>query len=430
MVNKLTGGNVKTKILILLAFLSSAFYAQTNRDSLIALYRESVQAYQKADYANFLNYTKKALEVDPANYNLKYNLACGYALLGEKDKSVKALSFLVDKGLGEQAETDADFNGIRESDEFKAVLEKIKKNKIPVNNSSTAFVIKEKDLIPEGIAYDPVENVFYVGSIFKSKILKIDKDGNVSEFVSEGKDGLVSVIGMKVDVKRRELIAASSSGGANERLSPDKIGTSSLYRFDLSTGKLIARYELDKAGNHFLNDVTVLSNGDIYASDSRQSALYLISPSDNTIKKFMDMQSPNANGIAATPDEKKLFVSVNGEIELVNIADKKSTYVKHPEDMYIGDCDGLYFYENSLIGVQNGALTRVARFYLNDDLTEATKMEVIESYNPDFILPTTGTIADGYFYYIANSQILSIGRDGKVPMDKLKDVIILKAKLK
>ncbi|HEX2982951.1 MAG TPA: hypothetical protein VHO28_05345, partial [Ignavibacteriales bacterium] len=109
---------MKTKILILLAFLSSAFYAQTNRDSLIALYRESVQAYQKADYANFLNYTKKALEVDPANYNLNYNLACGYALLGEKDKSVKALSFLVDRGLGEQAETDADFNDIRESDEF------------------------------------------------------------------------------------------------------------------------------------------------------------------------------------------------------------------------------------------------------------------------------------------------------------------------
>lgn len=421
---------MKTKILILLTFLSSAFYAQISRDSLVALYRESIQAYQKADYNNFLNYTKKALEADPANYNLNYNLACGYALLGNKENSIKALSLLVDKGLGEQAETDADFNGIRESEEFKAVLAKIKKNKIPVNNSSTAFIIKEKDLIPEGIAYDPVENVFYIGSIFKSKILKIDSEGNITEFASEGKDGLVPVIGMTVDVKRRELIAASSSGGANERVPPDKIGTSSLYRFDLNTGNLIARYELDKTGNHFLNDVTVLSNGDIYASDSRLSALYIISPSDNTIKKFMDMQSPNANGIAATPDEKKLFVSVNGGIEIVDIAGKSSVYVKHPENMYIGDCDGLYFYENSLIGIQNGALTRAARFYLNQDLTEVIKLEVIEAYHPDFILPTTGTIADGYFYYIANSQIMSINREGKVPQDNLKDVKILKAKLK
>lgn len=421
---------MKTKIFLMLVFLTSSFFAQTNRDSLIALYRESVQAYQKADYNNFLNYTKKALEVDPTNYNLNYNLACGYALLGDKDKSIEALTFLVNKGLGEQAEIDADFKGIKESDEFKAVLDKIKKNKVPVNNSSTAFVIKEKDLIPEGIAYDPIENVFYLGSIFKSKILKIDSEGGVTEFASEGKDGLVSVIGMKVDVKRRELIAASSSGGPNERLPKDKIGTSSLYRFDLKTGNLIARYELDKTGNHFLNDVEVLSNGDIYASDSRQSTLYKISPSDNSIKKFMDLASPNANGIAATPDEKKLFVSVNGEIELVSIADKKTVNVKHPENMYVGDCDGLYFYDNSLIGIQNGALTRVARFYLNEDLTEITRMEVLESYNPDFILPTTGTIADGYFYYIANSQILSINREGKVPMDELKDVKILKAKLK
>jgi len=39
--------------------------------------------------------------------------------------------------------------------------------------------LEEKDLIPEGIAYDDQERAFYVGSIHRNKIVRVpEKGGN------------------------------------------------------------------------------------------------------------------------------------------------------------------------------------------------------------------------------------------------------------
>jgi hypothetical protein len=76
-----------------------------------------------------------------------------------------------------------------------------------------AFRIAEPDLIPEGIAYDRVEKVFYVGSTYKRKIVSVDGKGVVRDFTGEGQDGLWGLLGMKVDGKRRLLWAISSHAG-------------------------------------------------------------------------------------------------------------------------------------------------------------------------------------------------------------------------
>ena len=50
--------------------------------------------------------------------------------------------------------------------------------------------------------------------------------------------------------------------------------------------------------------------------------------------------------------------------------------------------------------------------------------------HPHFDIPTTGAITNDQFYYIANSQLRSFDKDHNIqPMEKLKDVIILKIKL-
>src|SRR4051812_9537514 len=69
---------------------------------------------------------------------------------------------------------------------------------LPPRHAEVAFTINEKDLIPEGIAYDPAQKEFYVGSILKRKIVRIDSSGRASDFTSEGQDGLFKVLGMTV----------------------------------------------------------------------------------------------------------------------------------------------------------------------------------------------------------------------------------------
>src|SRR5882762_11191566 len=61
-----------------------------------------------------------------------------------------------------------------------------------------AFRLSEKDLIPEGIAFDPLTKSFYVSSINKRKIVKVDETGSVSDFISSRQDGIGEVLGLKV----------------------------------------------------------------------------------------------------------------------------------------------------------------------------------------------------------------------------------------
>jgi len=70
------------------------------------------------------------------------------------------------------------------------------------------------------------------------------------------------------------------------------------------------------------------------------------------------------------------------------------------------------------------------RFELDKEQKRVVKYRVLESYNPDFINPTTGVIVGKYFYFIANSQNNAFDAYGNLqPIEKLKDILILKNKL-
>jgi DNA-binding beta-propeller fold protein YncE len=118
-------------------------------------------------------------------------------------------------------------------------------------NSSPAakdYIITEKDLLPEGVAFDEATQTVYVGSTYKRKIIAIDKDGKITDFIKEAQDDIKSVIGMEVDNKRNCLWAISSE--ANQvLLLKNPRGTawrSSVYQFNLDDGKLVKEYKLTK----------------------------------------------------------------------------------------------------------------------------------------------------------------------------------------
>src|SRR5262245_28904920 len=77
----------------------------------------------------------------------------------------------------------------------------------PGNTPSIAFVLQDRELIPEGIAYDPSSRTFFVGSTYERKIVAVDADGRARDFTSEKQDGLWGLVGMKVDAPRRLLWA-------------------------------------------------------------------------------------------------------------------------------------------------------------------------------------------------------------------------------
>jgi DNA-binding beta-propeller fold protein YncE len=291
----------------------------------------------------------------------------------------------------------------------------------------TAFIVKEKDLIPEGIAFDPASGNFYLSSIQKRKIVVINKKGEASDFVRTDQDGILSVLGMKVDAQGRLW-------ACNNTPESDTVSKESNVHVYESTGKLSKVYILRDGKKHLFNDVHFLSNGDTYVTDSEGGSVYVIKKGSDQVEEFIPLQSlVYPNGIAATPDEKKLFVVTGSGLGIVSIdlETKKIASVGHPRFMLSG-FDGLYLYKNTLIGIQNNIFPEaVIRLYLSADYSGISKMEFIASNEPQFDTPTTGVIRGDYLYFIANSQLFQIiGNRGRIKnQQELNETIIMKIKL-
>jgi DNA-binding beta-propeller fold protein YncE len=300
----------------------------------------------------------------------------------------------------------------------------------PARSSAVAFRIAEPDLVPEGIAYDPVSKSFFVGSLAKKKIVRITPDGAAKDFVPSGRDGLWTVLGLKVDAKRRILWAASAADG---REGP-AAGSSALLAFEIPSGALRARHVLDGTPRkHLWNDLAVTTAGDVFVTDSEAGAVYRLAPGGGSLEEWLPADTfAYPNGIALDPEEKRLYVADFAKgLSIVEIATKKVRPVFHPRAVTLHAIDGLSSFRGSLVAIQNGpGMERVARLFLDPAGERVTGIQVIESRNPDFDLPTTGAVAEGDYYYLANSQLESLGDDGRLKAGvRLREVLVFRARL-
>src|SRR5262249_53874781 len=103
----------------------------------------------------------------------------------------------------------------------------------------------------------------------------------------------------------------------------------------------------------------------------------------------------------------------------------------HPENVSLYGIDGLYVHESGLVGVQNGAGTeRIVRYRLDPEGARVVSLDVLESRNPVFAIPTTGVIVRSDFYYIANSRVDQLADDGRLKSPaRLEPVVVLKVPL-
>ncbi len=307
-----------------------------------------------------------------------------------------------------------------------------------VNNSYIAFTVREKDLLPESVAYDPVSEHFYISSTRKGKILKISGNGDVSEFITSKQDGLWMAIGLKIDAQRR-LLWICSTGGDNlidYPLKDDVDGRpAGIFKYDLDTGKLIKKYTLEEQGIvHFFNDLCIAKNGDVYATHTfNEHAIYKISSSDDRLKKMYGADFIKyPNGIVFSDDESKLYVAHAEGIAFIDLQNDVIKAIEVPEPIKISrreSIDGIYFYNNTLIGLQP-SINTVQQFILNTEGNAIIDSKLLEVNHPMMSYPTTGELVENEFYYIANAQFESFDKDGNLfAMERLYEPMVLKLKL-
>ncbi|HSP33039.1 MAG TPA: SMP-30/gluconolactonase/LRE family protein [Thermoanaerobaculia bacterium] len=328
---------------------------------------------------------------------------------------------------------DHDFVHLRDSREYRTIAARLNGREPHVVRSTTAFTIPQRDLIPEGIAYDAATGDFYVSSIHLRKIVRVTPDGQSSDFIAPAQDGIFGALGLKVDAGRQLLWVVSNANEAMSGYSKELEGHSAVHAYALRTGKVETKIFTGNAeDSSLLNDLVVLDDGSVLITDTDRGTILRVRLGSDQIEPWLPRDTfMFPNGIALAEGEPFVYVADFNGLSRVDLRSRTVTPIEAPDGETLSGIDGLTWYRGALIGIQNGVgRPRVIRVTLDDSRSEAARIEVLEAANPLFDEPTTGAVANGAFYFLANPQLRAFDEHHVIwPHDRLKDVIVLKLPL-
>lgn len=395
-------------------------------------YTKARDAYKAKAYSTFYEMIAEAHKIHPYHQGVLYQLGLAAALTGRKDEAIRELKKAILINADFKLDGLSDFNSIKQSPGFLALLKLQQDLLRPVIRSDTAFVLKDRSLHTEGIAYDPSDDRFYLGSIHKRKVIKSSPKGEASDFCSEGFEGMTSIFGLKVDSKKNCLWVCSSPMPEVDHF--DSTARSVVFKFDLGSGKLLTRIPSSAWGKEeVFGDLIMNSKGDVFVSESKSNTVFIVNEATKKLEPYYT--SPefwNIQGITFSENDRYLFIAdyVKGLYRL-DTKTRELISLTCGLDVSLKGIDGLNFYGNSLIAIQNGVSpSRATQYFLNGAQNEITRFETLDRKHPAFNEPTMGTIIGDTYYYIGNSQWGAYDDSHKIkPDEQLQDIVILKSKL-
>lgn len=336
---------------------------------------------------------------------VQLRLASVEARLGRPEAALGRLERYAAMGLTADLDADSALAPLRGLPGWAPIAERIARNAEPVRRADTVVVLPSRDMLAEDIAYDPRSRRFFVSSMRERRILAVDRDGRVQDFVASGEGGLWAAVDLGVDARRRLLWVTTDALAFQVGYDSADAGRAAVIAYDLGTGRLVRRIDAPRDTAHFLGDLAVAPTGEVYVSDNATLAVYVVRSDADSLEVLVPPGVlANPQGPALSPDGRRLFVAdyLRG-IAAVDLASRRVDWLPQPPDVAANGIDGLYVAGRSLVGVQNGtAPERIVRFPVDAGFTRILGWEVLEQ-NPQLDEPTHGVVVGDWFYFIANS---------------------------
>ncbi len=256
-------------------------------------------------------------------------------------------------------------------------------------------------ILPEGIAYDTNRQSFLVSSASTGAIGAVNQSGTYSTLISAATFVGNGSFGLAIDDVNNRLHVASAN------LQDPTYGH--LLTFDLTDATLLYDNDLAALGNgglSFINDVTVDSEGNAYATNSDQGIIYKVDMAgaasvylqDENLAPSDPITETGLNGIAYHPDgflvvahfaTSTLYKVTMGSTPNATVINLPSSRLIEPDGIEI-DGDKLYVVNDA------GTAGFVSQFTMNADWTSGTATG--DTYATGAIFPTTLVKnADGLF---------------------------------
>ena len=373
-----------------------------------------------ADVRDQIAIVEKLKSIVPDRGAVLYFLSTAKQHLGESREALALLKECLALREGFDPSGEAAFLGLKGTKEFEDLVASVHREFPAAAHARLAFVTDEKDLIPEGLAHDAKQDLFYLSSLYRRKIVKIDPEGRVSDFVPGDRYGLLPVLGIRLDAGDGTVWADTF----------EDAGRTEIVHFDAS-GKLLERYSPKDNAKHGFNDLVLRKNGDVFTTDSLNNQVFRFDSRSHAftpLPVYRTLFYPN--GIALADDDRTLYVADAVGIVKIDLADNTTRDVDPGPHNTLAGADGLYWRNGSLIAVQNGiGSPRVVAFKLSRDGNRVTQTIVLENHTQFTVLPTTGAIRGNDFYFIANSQIDNLNGDKIMDVTKLAAVRIAVVRL-
>jgi hypothetical protein len=272
-----------------------------------------------------------------------------------------------------------------------------------------------------------------LGSVNRNKIIKVDQAGNLTDWLKLP----YSVLGMKVDQKTGFLWVASAATKRMQDFSRSEMGKTFVLQIDIAEVRVIQALEFNEA--ELFRDVVLDKKSQLWLTNSMRP---YVSRDDTdttyTIGAFMRKQFDlsathfHLHGLTLNDDESELyFGDYYAGIYKLNIAEDAIVKIQSTKDFHLAGMSSLYYYNNSLITIQNGVKPlRVAQYFLDDEGENIIGQNYINRGGKSLGDPTYGQIKDGYFYYIANSPRSAYDVSLNLEIDKVSNIEIRRFKLR
>ncbi len=391
------------------------------------------EAYEKGDFATSLSYFEQANITRPDHPMITKLLIRLHSLNNKKEKAYKGLKdlMLIDADLEFLLHDDLQF--IQGDEQFKEVQQAYDVMNKAEGIYDTVAVISHRQLHPESIVTLPDDEGILLGSVHEKRIVMIDNEGEMQEWVPAGAHGLYAVMGMTMDEERGLLWVASTAIPQMVWYSEELEGKATVFAFDIGSRALIKKFEPDVSGKYWFGDLTIDDTGSVYISNSQAPEIYRIASIEGSLEKWRSFPELFSLQGLTVIGERLFFADYLKGIYSVELDGQSASLrkVQAPKETILKGIDGMYGLSNGLITIQNGVYpNRISFWTLSDDQSELIDMTYIDKANLLFGEPTLGNVNGGSFYYIANSQWNGYHADGRIlENDLLKDIYVLKARL-
>lgn len=395
---------------------------------------QAALAFDDQDYEDWARATEKLHALRPYNQDFMTHLVRAYAHQEKFNEAYNIMLAMQQQGLAEDWSQYPELEPMREHRLYDHLAELMSKASEPFGDASI-FSNLQGISMPESLAHDSAGGRFFLGTVREGQILTSTDGQTWDVFASpDTHEDLMAVMDIAVDQERNHLWVATAALPQFRHYRSADRGRTALLKLNLDSGELLSSHRIIPDRNpHAFGALAIAPSGAVFAADSATPMIYKLGPEDTHPRPFFGHANfSSIRGIVLSEDADKLYMSdYEAGIFVVNTDDPtKAWKLAVPENLNEGGIDGLYRWNEYLVGVQNGITPqRILRLRLGDDGLGVTEIAPLVAAQPEFDTPTFGTVVDDELIFLAGSHWHHVNSQGRRTGSKLPDVAVMRVKV-